>query len=175
MRIHICGGYGSGKTTLAKQVSSTLEIPFYSLDDFKYKVKYSRIRSVEERIRKLNEICDKREWITEGTWTDYAEKAFRKADIIVLMRTNPVISVFRVIRRFLWRKKGEKDNLIEAMKLAREGLRYSFKNQQVSLKMHKLMIGKYKKRHFVIRNNSDARKFLSDIRGMRKSIFSSNR
>ena len=68
MKIHICGTYGSGKSTLAKILSNELGIKTYSLDDIKYETKYSKIRSVEERIKKIQEICNLSEWITEGTW-----------------------------------------------------------------------------------------------------------
>src|SRR3990167_4155161 len=65
MRIHICGIYGCGKSTLAKLLSDILKIDYYSLDDIKYLIKYSKIRSVDERIKLVNEICDKKKLITE--------------------------------------------------------------------------------------------------------------
>ena len=83
MRIHICGIYGSGKSVLAKILSKEFGIKSYALDDIKYKVKYNQIRSVEERIKKLKKICSLPEWITEGTWSNYAEDAFQKADVII--------------------------------------------------------------------------------------------
>mgnify|MGYP001578957212 FL=1 len=103
MKIHICGIYGCGKSTLADKLSKKLNIPKYSLDDIKYLVKYDKVRSIKERIKKIKEICRRGKWITEGTWSDFAEEAFKKADIIIFMQLPRKVCSYRVFKRYFFR------------------------------------------------------------------------
>jgi adenylate kinase family enzyme len=163
MKIHICGVYGSGKSTLAKILSKKLGIKNYSLDDLKYEIKYSKIRSVEERMKKLQEICFLPEWVTEGTWSNYAEEAFKKADVVIVMNTSKFICVYRILSRHISREKHENDTLFEAIKLAREVFRYYFTKNPVSLYAHKDLIRRYKKRYLIIRKKSEIPKIIKKI------------
>lgn len=164
MKIHICGIYGSGKSTLAKKLSEILKINSYSLDDIKYEVKFSKIRPVDVRIKEVQKICDLDNWITEGTWSNYAEDAFRKADIIILMNTPKILCSFRILRRYLLRKKYERDTLLEAIKLVREVYRYYLTKNPVSLYMHKDLIQRHKKKSIIVRSNKDLNKILLGFR-----------
>ncbi|MEK6893298.1 MAG: hypothetical protein AABX07_03780 [Nanoarchaeota archaeon] len=165
MKIHICGIYGSGKSTLAKVLSKKFGIKNYSLDDLKYEIKYSKVRSVEERIKKLQEICILPEWITEGTWSNYAEDAFKKADVIIVMDTSKFICIYRILSRHISREKHENDTFSEAIKLAREVFRYHFTKNPVSLYAHKDLIRRYKKRGLIIRRKSEIPGIIKEISG----------
>lgn len=162
-KIHICGIYGCGKSTLAKRLSAVMDIPYYSLDDIKYKVKYDKIRPVEERIMLVNNISKGNKWITEGTWSNYAENAFKKADVIIFMQIPQIVCNYRILKRFVTRKKENKDTFLEALKLIREVYRYYFTKQPVSLYTHKEIIEKHNKKVVIIRNNQDISKFLLTI------------
>jgi len=166
MKIHICGIYGSGKSILSKILSKELGIKDYALDDIKYEVKYSRILPVEERIKKLQDICSLPEWITEGTWSNYAEDAFKKADIIILMNTSKILCIYRILKRHLLRKKQEKDTFIESLKLAKEVFKYHFTKNPVSLYIHKNLIKKYNKKYFIIRKKSEISEFIKKIKNI---------
>jgi len=170
MRIHICGIYGCGKSTLAKLLSDILKIDYYSLDDIKYLIKYSKIRSVDERIKLVNEICDKKKWITEGTWSNYAENSFKKADLVILMLTNPIVCSYRIIKRYLSREKKEKDTLMGALKLIREVYRYNKSHQPVSLLEHKRLIQKHNKRVIIVKDNLDISRVISKFRNLGKPL-----
>ncbi len=163
MKIHICGIYGSGKSTLAKQLSEVLKTDYYSLDDIKYEIKYSKIRPVEIRIKEVEKICNSDRWITEGTWSNYAEDAFRKADVIILMNTPKLLCGFRILKRHLLRKKHEEDTLIGAIKLIREVYRYHSTKNPVSLYMHKNLIIKYRKKHVIIKKKSEVLSVIKKI------------
>ena len=158
MKIHICGTYGSGKTTLAKNLSEKLKISFYSLDDIKYKVKYSKIMSVEDRINKIKKICLGKKWITEGTWSGYAEDAFKKSDFIIFMLIPKLTCSFRVLKRFFTRKKMERDSLKGAFDLISQIYNYYSTNQPISKIEHMNLIKKYDKRVIIIRKNKDFKK-----------------
>jgi len=160
MKIHICGIYGCGKTTLAKYLSKKLNIPNYSLDDFKYKVKYNEIYPVEERVKKVNQITSKDKWITEGTWSGYAKNSFKNADIIILMLTPKYKCCYRILKRFFKRQKGKKDNLIVALKLCGEVFKYHNEDRPVSLKSHKELILKYNKKPIIVRKNDEIKKLI---------------
>ena len=164
MKIHICGIYGSGKSTLAKILSKEFRIESYALDDIKYEVKYSKIRSVEERIKKLREICSLPEWITEGTWSNYAEDAFKKADIIIIMDTSKLLCIYRILNRHIFRKKHENDTLFGALKLAKEVYKYHFTKNPVSLHSHKNLIKKYNKKYLFLRKKSEIPKIIEIIK-----------
>lgn len=161
MKIHLCGTYGSGKSTLAKILSEKLQIPFFSLDDIKYKVKYTEIRSVEERVNSVKKICSKKNWITEGTWSGYAEDAFKKSDIIIFMLIPKITCSYRVLKRFFTRKKMQNDTLKGASGLIKEIYKYHSTNQPVSKIEHVKLIKKYNKKVIIIRNNKDLKKLES--------------
>ena len=170
MRIHICGIYGCGKSTLAKILSGILKTDYYSLDDIKYIIKYSKTRLVNERVKIVNEICDQKKWITEGTWSNYAENAFKKADLVILMLTNPMVCSYRIIKRYISREKKEKDTLMGALKLIREVYRYHKSDQPVSLLEHKRLIQKHNKRVIVVKNNLDISRVISKFRNPSKTF-----
>lgn len=164
MKIHIFGIYGSGKSTLAKILSKEFGIKVYALDDLKYEIKYSKILSVEERIKKLQEICNLSEWVTEGTWSNYAEDAFKKADIIIFINTSKILCIYRILIRYMFREKHENDTLFEALKLAREVYKYHFTKQSISLHTHNEIIRKHNKKYLVLRKKSEIPKVIKDIK-----------
>lgn len=164
MKIHICGTYGSGKSTLAKVLSKEFGIRCYALDDLKYEVKYNKIRPVEERIKKLQEICSLPEWITEGTWSNYAEDAFKKADVIIVMNTSKLLCIYRILNRHIFRAKYENDTFFEALKLAKEVFKYYFTKDPVSLYMHKNLIKKYNKRQLIIRKKLEIPEVIEKVK-----------
>jgi|SRR3989338_3479285 len=168
MRIHICGIYGSGKSTLARELTKELGIKNYSLDDLKYKVKYSKIRSVEERTKLLKKICSRKDWIIEGAWSDYAEEAFKKANFVILMNLPKSVCSYRIIKRHLLRKKeGEKyeqDSFFGALRLVRKVYRYHFSREPVSFYAHKKLIDKHHKKCLIVRTSSDIPKVVRMIK-----------
>ncbi|WP_096155674.1 MULTISPECIES: P-loop NTPase family protein [Bacillus] len=113
-KIHIIGSVGSGKTTLAKELSSALNIPYYELDNVVWiRNNSSDIRRTEqEREEHLNAIIQSESWIIEGVHNeDWVSKSFETADLIIYMDTKYSIRTYRIIKRFLKQKLGlEKSN-----------------------------------------------------------------
>ena len=154
MRIHICGIYGSGKSTLANILSKEFKIKNYELDDLKYKVKFSKIRLVRERISLLKKICAGKNWIVEGPWSDYALVSFKKADIVIIMKTSRLVCSYRILKRHFSRNKLEKDSLKTNLKLIKSVFKYYHSKEPVSFYAHKELIKKLNKNYIIIKKKS---------------------
>ncbi|MEC0227741.1 AAA family ATPase [Paenibacillus alba] len=113
-KIHIIGSVGSGKTTLARNLSHKTNVPYYELDNVVWKRHKSEDirRSDEERDECLDRIIRSDRWIIEGAHThDWVFKSFQNADLIIFLDTPYAIRIIRIIRRFILQKLGiEKAN-----------------------------------------------------------------
>ncbi|WP_438824592.1 DNA topology modulation protein FlaR [Bacillus sp. JJ1521] len=106
-RIHIIGSVGSGKTTLAKQFSTQLNIPYYELDNVVWiRNKAGDIRRTEkEREECLNSILQSGSWIIEGVHNeDWVSSSFHHADLIIFLDPSYSTRTYRIIKRFLKQK-----------------------------------------------------------------------
>ena len=65
MKIHITGNAGSGKTTLARNLSTILDIETFGLDKVVWKSGWE-MASFEERRRDEERLASKSMWIIEG-------------------------------------------------------------------------------------------------------------
>lgn len=113
-KIHIIGSVGSGKTTLAKELSQKLDIPFYELDNVVWNRHESGdIRRTDEEIVKyLDTIFESEKWIIEGVHTQYwVSESLKNAELIILLDIKYSIRIYRIIKRFVLQKFGiEKAN-----------------------------------------------------------------
>lgn len=99
-RIHIIGSVGSGKTTLAKELS----IPYYEIDNiiFERHSTGDTRRSDKEIVKKLEEIIKSEAWILEGTSTkEWIIKSFETADCIIFLDIPYLIRLRRVLFRYV--------------------------------------------------------------------------
>ncbi|MFD2132395.1 DNA topology modulation protein FlaR [Pseudogracilibacillus auburnensis] len=106
-RIHIIGSVGSGKTTLAKQLSLKFDIPFYELDNVVWvRHKSGDIRRTEhEKEECLHTIIQSDSWIVEGVHSEeWVANSFLHADLIIFLDTKYSIRTYRIIMRFLKQK-----------------------------------------------------------------------
>lgn len=108
-RIHIIGFVGSGKTTLARELSKTYQIPFYELDNVAWIRKDSGDirRTDEEKKEHLQSILQTNTWIIEGIHQEeWVVESFQQADCIIFLNTSYPIRVFRIMKRFMKQKIG---------------------------------------------------------------------
>ncbi|RXJ04358.1 DNA topology modulation protein FlaR [Anaerobacillus alkaliphilus] len=107
-RIHIIGSVGSGKTTLGRQLSSTLHIPVFELDNVVWERSPTgdMRRNDQERDAQLQEIVQKDTWILEGVHHTWVKPSFEKADLIIFLDTSYSKRTYRIITRYCRQKLG---------------------------------------------------------------------
>ena len=78
MKIYILGSVGSGKTTLARKLSSDLNISYYELDNvvYEYNPNGDRKRTEEEINYLFKEILNQDNWIIENVGRSYFDKGY---------------------------------------------------------------------------------------------------
>ncbi|MBM6617574.1 DNA topology modulation protein FlaR [Bacillus suaedaesalsae] len=102
-RIRILGSVASGKTTLAKQLSIMLKIPYYELDNVVWKrtINGDVRHTEEERNAIMKFIIQQEQWIVEGVHNEeWVNESFEKADVIILLNIHLLIRDVRIIKRF---------------------------------------------------------------------------
>ena len=98
-RIHIVGGSGTGKTTMALRLSTALGLPAFHLDEIA--AAHPEANPSEDRARLAVQIAGSPEWVTEGIHVGWTDSLFRNADVIVWLDDVGWRSAAgRVIRRF---------------------------------------------------------------------------
>jgi adenylate kinase family enzyme len=104
-RIHIIGGAGSGKTTLACQVAARLDIPVYLLDEIYFgsdiylKNNGETHRPLDMRLADVSRIAAQSAWITEGNYLWRTEELLRRADMIIWLDIPWCVAAWRIIVR----------------------------------------------------------------------------
>lgn len=106
-KIRIIGSVGSGKTTLAKELSTELNVPYHELDNVVW-IRHNSgdiRRTEEEREEYLNAIMQSESWIIEGVhYEEWVANSFRDAELIIFLDTKYSIRIFRIVKRFLFQK-----------------------------------------------------------------------
>lgn len=116
-KIFILGDAGRGKTTFAKKLSEHTKIPYYSTDDFFWKVKFTVLNDREKSVEEINQIYDKDEWIMEGTTRRLMVKGFEKVDIIYHFKFNNILyQYYSLIKRNLTGKDEKFSDLWKLLK-----------------------------------------------------------
>ena len=100
-RIHIFGGAGSGKTTLAKQYASKHGLMHRELDEIYYsKTSTRQRRDREEKERLLSEAIEADDWVLEGIfWQPWVRPALQRADKIIVLAVPELTRQLRVVKR----------------------------------------------------------------------------
>ncbi|MFM8321378.1 MAG: AAA family ATPase [Chloroflexota bacterium] len=100
-RVHIVGGPGTGKTTLARAVGAALGARVHELDKIAFTGPDFIERPLDERLADLCLIACQPMWVTEGMFVSWTEELLNRADVIVwLDHIGWSRSAWRITRRF---------------------------------------------------------------------------
>lgn len=101
-RILIYGVTGSGKTTLAAQMSGRLGIPWHSVDDLTWLPDWQEV-PLEEQKRKIAEICAGDAWILDTAYAKWIDIPLARVQLIVGLDYPRAVSFSRLLKRTLQR------------------------------------------------------------------------
>jgi adenylate kinase family enzyme len=82
-RIHIIGGPGSGKTTLAHEIGACLGIEAHELDQIAFTGRDFAERPISERMADIYLIAHRPAWVTEGLFVLWTDELLASANMIV--------------------------------------------------------------------------------------------
>ena len=101
-RILILGRTGSGKTTLARQLSAAIDVPHVELDALYFGPNFSTVPLSLLRDRTSAAIAGDR-WVTDGNKSAVRDLVWPRADSIIWLDYPLVVSLWRLGKRALWR------------------------------------------------------------------------
>lgn len=165
-KIHIIGSVGSGKTTLARTLSSMFNVPFYELDNVVWiRDKSGDIRRTDvERDEYLDTIIRTETWIIEGVHHKWVAHSFNNADLIIFLDTDYSKRTFRIIKRFLLQKIGlEKANYKPTFKMFRKMFDWNSYFENKSKPEILNILSQYNQKLIIIKNNTDFEKHFINI------------
>ncbi|ADU29228.1 AAA family ATPase [Evansella cellulosilytica] len=165
-KIHIIGSIGSGKTTLAKELSAQLNTPFYELDNVVWKRRNNGDvrRTEQERDDYLRSIVTNEKWIVEGVHHKWVSPSFHHADLIIFLNTNITKRKMRIMTRFIKQKIGvEKSNYKPSLKILKDLYHYNtvFENESKSEILN--LLTPYNDKLKMIRNSSEVVEYFKKL------------
>jgi energy-coupling factor transporter ATP-binding protein EcfA2 len=101
-RIVVVGRTGSGKTTLARQLATTLGIPHVELDSLYFGPQFTKAPVGLLRERTIAAIAGDR-WVTDGNKRAVRDLVWPRADTIVWLDYSLGVSLWRLGKRARWR------------------------------------------------------------------------
>ncbi|MCP4159860.1 MAG: DNA topology modulation protein FlaR [Deltaproteobacteria bacterium] len=166
MKIYIIGAAGSGKTTLAKTISETLNVKTTNLDEIFWsntKEGYGIKRDIEERNIIYDEILQHDSWIIEGAYIQWPRKGFYLADEFVFLNLKESTVSYRIIKRFFLRKLNiEKSNKKETFSSLVKLIKWNMKQVKIIRKFCNTSdTGSLNVRE--IKNEDDIKSFLKSL------------
>ncbi len=99
-RIMIFGRPGSGKSTFATWLSSSLGFPLHHLDKHFYVNNWVE-RDYNEFLQIQQNIVDTECWIVDGNNTRSLEMRMKRADLVIYFNFPKLICAYRIFKRFL--------------------------------------------------------------------------
>jgi len=98
----IYGVTGSGKTTLARQISACTGLPWYPVDDMTWEPGWVTVPPEEQR-RRIAAVCATDEWILDHGYSGWLDLVLARVEVIVALDYPRWLSLGRLIRRTLLR------------------------------------------------------------------------
>lgn len=109
-KIAIVGAPGTGKTTLADNLSEIYRISATHIDGIHH-LKNWEIRDKNERDKIILDIVSKDKWIIDGTYKSTLKARFEKADLIIWLDFSTFAQLKGVMSRYFKNKGKEKPEI----------------------------------------------------------------
>ncbi len=101
-RILVYGVTGSGKTTVASQISEATGIAWTDVDALTWEPAWTQV-SAEEQRRRIGPICAGESWILDTAYASWRDVVLERAEVIVALDYPRWVSLRRLLRRTLVR------------------------------------------------------------------------
>ncbi len=99
-KISIIGSGGAGKSTLAKRLSSKLNIPLYHLDSIFWKPGWVETER-SEWIGIQQKLCKGPEWIMDGNYGGTMQIRLDASDTVIFLDFNRFFCLYRAVYRYI--------------------------------------------------------------------------
>jgi len=109
-KIHILGGPGSGKSSVAAKIAATFGIAAYDLDDLFWDPAaptYGVRADKEQRDQALAALVRQESWVIEGAYYKWLTPSFERADLIVLLTPSVWLRDWRLVKRYVLQLGGK--------------------------------------------------------------------
>lgn len=126
-RVHVIGGAGSGKTTLARRLAAHLEAPVCDLDQVGYEGGAGASRPLTARLEDVHRIAAQPAWVTEGAFLWWTDELLAAADLIVWLDLPFRTAAARIVRRHAraeWRGDNRHPGWMRMLRLVGNVRRY---------------------------------------------------
>lgn len=164
-RIIVWGGCGHGKTTFAKKISNSLNIPAYDLDKVTFNKEFTSKVQDDSRDKRLRKIIEKPRWIIEGAYAgNWIYPAIKKAEMIVIININPAVATKRVIFRSIKRKIRKTEDKGGPLFDLPRIIKYAYKYTHDYYPKHIKLAKKFKKDFAILKNKNQMREFIDNLK-----------
>lgn len=105
MRVAVIGTSGTGKTTLAKQIASALDLPCIELDRLHWEPNWEALSQTnpDEFTRRVTAATAADAWVSDGNYGVVRDLIWRRATHLVWLDYGRAVVMYRVIRRSIAR------------------------------------------------------------------------
>lgn len=170
-RICIIGPAGSGKSTLGFKLGEHLDFSVTHLDKLHHEPTGNWIaRPKEDFLKDHNKAIADDKWIIEGNYTKSMPQRFKRADSVIIIKTNRFVSLYRHTMRYLKQKYGIEERYGQPENV---NDRYTFtmvwwilqpkmlnKKRRENMKMRKDLLEKHKEKIIYIHSFKEMEQFL---------------
>ena len=164
MKIHIIGGSGTGKSYVSERISKLYQIPHFDLDNIYWDneaITYGAKMPIEKRTKKLCEILKNNNWIIEGVFYDWLNDSFALADYIFILKVNPIVYNYRIIRRFIRRKLGVEKSKKETLQSLKDLLIWTNKYQKRNVPKILSFLEQYQSKVVVVEKSEEILNYIT--------------
>ena len=105
-KISIIGGPGTGKTTLAKNLGKSLNLPVYHIDGIHHLENW-QIRDKKERDKIILDIIKNSKWIMDGTYSSTLEMRMQNSDLIIFLNYSTYARLKGIFTRYFKNKNAK--------------------------------------------------------------------